>query len=36
MLDPIYHMTCKLLKNRIFDMKMSRFCHFYATLKLAI
>ena len=25
MLDSIYHMTLNLLKNRIFDVKMSRF-----------
>ena len=27
MLDSIYHMTLKLLKNRIFGMKTSRFCY---------
>ena len=27
MLDSIYHMTLKLFENRIFGMKMSRFCH---------
>ena len=27
MLDSIYHMTLKLLKKRIFGVKMSRFCH---------
>ena len=27
MLDSIYHMTLKLLKNHIFDVKNSRFCH---------
>ena len=27
MLDSIYHMTLKLLKNYIYGMKMSRFCH---------
>ena len=27
MLDSIYHMTLKLIKNRIFCVKMSRFCH---------
>ena len=35
-LDSIYHMTMmtlKLLKNHIFGMKKSRFCHFYPTLK---
>ena len=27
MLDSIYHMTLKLLQNRIFGIKTSRFCH---------
>ena len=27
MLDSIYHMTLKLIKNRIFGVKTSRFCH---------
>ena len=27
MLDSIYHMTFKLLKNRIFGVKTSIFCH---------
>ena len=27
MLDSIYHMTLKLLKNLIFSVKMSRFCN---------
>ena len=27
MLDSIYHMTLKLLKNHIFSVKTSRFCH---------
>ena len=27
MLDSIYHMTLKLLENRIFGVKTSRFCH---------
>ena len=27
MLDSIYHMTFKLIKNRIFGVKTSRFCH---------
>ena len=27
MLDSIYHMKSKLLKNHIFGLKMSRFCH---------
>ena len=27
MLDSIYHMTFKLLKNHIFGMKTSGFCH---------
>ena len=33
MLDSIYHMPLKLLKNHVFDMKTSIFCRFYATLK---
>ena len=44
MLDSIYHMTFELIKNRIFGVKTSKFCHllcnairqdfaiFYATL----
>ena len=27
MLDSIYHMTLKLLKNRVFGVKTSRICH---------
>ena len=27
MVDSIYHMTSKLLKNPFFGVKMSRFCH---------
>ena len=27
MLDSIYHMTLKLIKNRIFDVQRSRICH---------
>ena len=27
MLDSIYHMTLKLIKNRILGVKTSRFCH---------
>ena len=27
MLDSIYHMTLKFIKNRIFGVKTSRFCH---------
>ena len=30
MLDAIYHMTLKLIKNHIFCMKTSRFVIFYA------
>ena len=30
MLDSIYHMTVKILNNRIFGMKASRFTIFYA------
>ena len=33
MLYSIYHTTLKLLENRIFDVKTSRFCPFYATFK---
>ena len=33
MFDSIYHMTLKLLKNRIFGMKTSDFAIFLATLK---
>ena len=32
MLDSIYHMTLRLIKNRIFGVKTSRFAIFYATL----
>ena len=32
MLDSIYHMISKLIKNRILGVKTSRFCHFYSTL----
>ena len=32
MLDFIYHMTLKILKNHIFGMKTSRFPLFYATI----
>ena len=32
MLDCIYHMTLKLLSNRVFSVKTLRFCHIYATL----
>ena len=28
MLDSIYHMPLKLIKNRIFGVKTFRFCHF--------
>ena len=33
MLDTIYHITLKFLKNHIFGVKKSRFGHFYAMLK---
>ena len=33
MLDSIYHITLKLIKNSIFDVKMQDFAIFYATLK---
>ena len=29
MLDPIYHMTLKSTKNRIFCLETSRFCHLF-------
>ena len=32
MLDSIYHMTLKLPKSHL-GVRMSRFCHFYATLQ---
>ena len=32
MLDFLYNMTLKLLKNRIFDVSMSRFAIFFAVL----
>ena len=32
MLESIYHMTLKILKNRFFGVKTSRFPFFYATL----
>ena len=32
MLDSIYPMTLKLFKPRIFGVKTSKLCHFYATL----
>ena len=33
MLDSIYHMTLRLIKNHFFGVKTSRFCLFYAMLK---
>ena len=32
MLDSTYHMALKLLKNCIFCVKTTRFCHLFATL----
>ena len=32
MLNSIYHMTLKLIKNRILGVKTSKFCHILATL----
>ena len=32
MLDSIYHMALKLIKNRIFGVKTSSYCHLYPTL----
>ena len=33
MLDSIYHLTLKLLYNRIFGVKMSRYCHLLCSVK---
>ena len=32
MLDSIYHMTLKLIKNCIFGVDMSRFCHLFCNV----
>ena len=34
MLDSIYHMTLKLLKNHMFGVKMSRFFHLLSNVKM--
>ena len=34
MIDSIYHMTLKLLKNRIFGVKTSRFSHLFSGIAL--
>ena len=36
MLDSIYHMTLKLLKNHIFDVKTSSFCHILRSVKMDV
>ena len=36
MLDSIYHMTLKLLKNCIFGVKMSIFCHLLCNFIMGI
>ena len=36
MLDSVYHMTLKLLKNHIFGVKRSRFCHLLHNVKMDI
>ena len=36
MLDSIYHMTLKLLKNHIFGLKMSRFCHLLRNIMMNV
>ena len=35
-LDSVYHMTLKLLKNHIFGVKRSRFCHLLRNIKMDI
>ena len=34
MLDSIYHMILKILKNHIFGLKMSRYGHFYVKMNV--
>ena len=36
MLDSIYHITLKLLKNHIFGVKMSKFCHLLCNVKMKV
>ena len=36
MLDSIYHMTLKLIKNHIFGMKMSRFCQLLRNIIIGV
>ena len=36
MLNSIYHMTLKLLKNHIFGEKTSRFCHVLRNVKMDV
>ena len=36
MLDSIYHMTLKLLINRILDMKTSSFCYILRSVKIGV
>ena len=36
MVDSIYHMTLKLLKNHIFDLKTSRFCHLLCSVIMVV
>ena len=36
MLDSIYHMTLKLIKNHIFGVKTSRFCHLLCNIKMNV
>ena len=36
MLDSIYHMTLKLIKNHIFGMKTSRFCQLLCNIIIGV
>ena len=36
MLDSVYHMTLKLLKNHLLGVKRSRFCHLLHNVKMDI
>ena len=36
MLDFIYHMTLKSIKNRIFGVEMIRFCHHFCNGKMDV
>ena len=36
MLDSIYQMTLQLIKNRVFGLKTSRFCHLIRNVKMDV